>query len=336
MEWDDFQHRPAFDSIVSEIRWQLDPITTRSRSGDTVVVRNGIRCLLDRPYTWVDTTARTERLLRYNRIAFDLGEACKRRIERDLQLHPDTDPAALVSLNNIACQERWEAFLRETHNGVDTAMVDQWSWLVQRDLSEPSPTSVVSPAPFGFGMHFGMGYGSFTGSLSDHFSDHFNLQYGIEFQYRRYALLFSGTLGTSRVRRSFEQGGPWGVDERPSFAMGAIDLGYSVKDGRRLRITPFAGMGVLELALRAQDGRTGPSLRARGISYGLNADVKLRKTLQLATRRTLFGRTHPSYNELLLRLKVFGMEGGSMEHLDGRTLNITVGICWVGRALRSR
>lgn len=339
LTWDDFNSRPQWGNQIAEIRWSFEEEVHQERRGDTLVRYRSIRCLLDQASSWVDPAYQNPTLLLYNQTTFDLGEICARRMGQQLlnrRLQGNTYQTAMILQS--ACDNRVDELAKETNMGRDSLAVAHWAWIAEQELAStpPRPGTGMVRGKWSYGMHVHLGYGQYQGGLSDRLSGHFNFGYGLDLGYRKIRFLASGILSGTRLKHPLPVEPQWAESERLGLAMLDLSLGFEVIDLPKWRITPSLGAGLNSLytELEEDNGRAALEHSSWGIHYGLNAEYKLRKLLELANIPLLVG--HPTFNETSLRLRLYGMHCRFGPGSAGFSLNAAIGFCWTFSTMRPK
>lgn len=325
---------------VTEIGWDYKVDLRKERRGDTLVKYQRVDCLLDRSATWATPGHRTPDQLRYHQVAFDLAESCARQMQRGLYYGPSAGPGAAMSLSAQPCDDRLRQFQKATRNGQDTLMVAKWAANVELELELESLVAVpgqdLVPGAWNYGMHLVAGYGLFGGDLQKHFSEHFNVGYGFDLGYKRATLLIAGILGGTHVRLPMPLEERWVPNQRLGLAILDLSGGFVLVDRGRLRVAPTLGLGLHALSSKITVGNEQISIEheAWGPMYGLNVELKIRKVLELTAPSVFMGG--PTYNETLVRIRLFGMQSNFGEEARGFTPGLSVGVYWMGRVLKPK
>lgn len=334
LTWDDFAERPAIGQTVSELGWEFRAAPAKERLGDTLVKYTRIDCILDKYVTWADPGHRTPAMLQYHQVYFDLVESCRRRMQRELYNGLAPNPGMSMLMSHATCQSRLDQYRNDTGNGTDSLVVEQWAWTVAQELASrvETPGHGAILGDWTFGLHVDLGHGFFAGELGDHLTSHFNVGYGFDFGYKRTTLSLGAVLSGTHIRKDMPIEERWVDGERLSLAILDLAAGYQVFRNKRLALVPTLGLGLHAISSQYDAGNTKKTVERASwnLMYGLNADVKLRKAFNI--RETLGLGSGRSYNETLLRIRLYTMESNFGQGMSGLSPNFSIGICWTGRA----
>lgn len=338
LSWNEFRIAKALGPTSSKLHWTYHLVPERTRIQDTLVVFDAVQCRLNGAETWVDTAFRTDDLLRYYQLAFDLAELCGRRMAGNLRTNTLLDPKVVLNASNAGCDQHMMDMRKETDDGRDRARTEQWAKRVQEELTAlpVEPFAHYRITDWGFGFQLSLGGALLGGTLREHFSYPFGLGYGLNFRYRRSYLSLGGLLAGTRLQRPLNGAREWQPGDAAGFAHLHATVGHALLEDAHFRITPYFGLGIAEVSLKGQQTARGDAFVAYAPLVGLNIDHKLRKCLRLGASNHLLAQTGRAYNETVLRVGINLMDASSMPRFGGHVITITAGVCWYGSGLRQR
>jgi len=97
--------------------------------------------VLDRKNSWINSSKKTDELLKYYQVMFDLSEVYARRLRKEFNgtkfgLSPDKVFQDKYSAMLTALTDRSKQYMKETKMGSDADMVNKWDAVIQSELKE--------------------------------------------------------------------------------------------------------------------------------------------------------------------------------------------------------
>ncbi|MDH6312498.1 hypothetical protein M2137_001269 [Parabacteroides sp. PFB2-10] len=330
LTWNDFIERRNSQG-VSELKYFLGYHARKQKFGDTTVVRNMAEAYIDRESSWINPEYKTEQFLRYNQVIFDIVEIYKRRLQLELDGASSIfDTESKLYATYAYCTNEIEQFQLESADGFNLEAIEFWEQIVSNELNRYTEKSIpeFKNRSFGYGLHAGIGAGTFSGSIADHFSPTFNFMFGFDFAYKRSIFYLNGTLAGGKVRKDYLSNDYWYEDQNFGLAVIDISYGYAFLDNKKFKLAPFAGLGITELsATNKNDKENGLRLVDYNVIFGLNADYKLRKKINLTS-------AIKEKVETSIRARLYVTRANFDPNLKGYSINLTVGICGFGNMIR--
>ena len=203
-------------------------------------------------------------------------------IRRFGQQYPNS-PYGYV-LKRFQAQEQVKADLRKWHLREER----EWEQRRERRWESWEGQSAQSYAGGGHGVHFdgylNAGGGFFTGSLGDVFRLRYNLfGIGSELGVGRVVLCLHTHYGEVAARQSFAHDGhTYAAGNYLSCGVAELSVGYRALGGKRLALTPFAGLSTFDFRFLERVVTSGTLIESgvhiplqRPLTAGLNLDVYL-------------------------------------------------------------
>lgn len=330
LSWSDFREFKS-QSQASELKYFFGYESAKERFNDTTII--GIRsyCYIDKVLSWVDTEQKSDLLLRYNQVIFDIVELYKRKLQSDFYGIP-----SFYYSDNIFqgvyfnCASEIEKFSNQSNNGTNEYVIQSWEERISEslDLVKLQKYPSIVRRKFGYGLHCGFGAGLFTGDLGTYFTPTINFIFGFDFAFKNWTTFLNGTLaGGSKVKKEFYSDYVWEKNQNVKFAIGDLSLGYALIDNKKFKISPFAGYGFTEFSL-SNENKEDESVLLHHSSwiFGVNSDYKLRKRINL----TGLGE----YVETSIRSRLYVVPINHVGLFSGYSINLTVGINGFGNLIR--
>ena len=286
---------------------------------------------------WVKDSDKSDQLLKYNQVLFNILEIHRRRLQNELHRVNSVNMAReTLRTHNQNSNYEIKQFQNDTKLGTDQSALEFWDQLTSRELHE-YPFELVPQIVdrnFGYGLNTGFGRGVLTGSISDYFTPKINFMYGFDVAYKNTNLFLNGTLSRYRVKRDYtEDGMLWPENLKTNVAILDVSIGQTLIDNPNHKITPFVGFGLLEITASRGKGELYEDHRITnyGLIYGLNYDYKFRKGIRLTPSH--YGITFRERVEQNIRVKLY-VTPAVFENMRGASINLTIGYSLFGRAIR--
>ncbi|MCX2745431.1 hypothetical protein OO013_16245 [Mangrovivirga sp. M17] len=338
LTWNDFKGEPFESSpSASELSYQLSYSTTKKRIGDTTFFFFQTRNYINPYISWVKESEKSDQLLRYNQVIFNILELHRRELQEELHRINNTDLAENKFRTQYQkCNYEIKQFQHETNSGTDKSALVYWDKKITQKLKD-NPFELipeVSDRNFGYGINAGFGTGIMTGSISDFFSPTFNFVFGFDIAYKNTTLFLNGTLAGNRVKRDYtEDGFLWTKDLKTNVAIIDVSIGQTLIENSTHKLTPFAGLGILEFSVANNEGEAYEDHRIvnYGLIYGLNYDFKFRHAIRLTP--SPFGAKYKERAEHNIRVRLYATSS-EYENMKGTSINLTVGYALFGRIIK--
>ena len=290
--------------------------------------------------SWVKDLSKTEELLKYNQILFDLIELHRRKAQHILHRIQNVYFAEeKFRTQNQKCSDEIKQFQNDTKLGTELSAIEYWEERVQKELTL-TPLEVIpkiSDKNFGYGLTLGLGSGFFSNPISTHFTPTFNFVYGFDLSFKKINLFLNGTLAGNKVKKEYIQkdGLVWKKDLKTRVAVLDISFGYPVVDNLKKKITPFAGLGIVEFSISKEENEEHKKYNSinYGLIYGLNWDLKLRTNVFVTLPQNTYYLGERGKREHILRIKLY-ITSGKIEDIKSRFINLSIGYVLSGKGIK--
>ena len=337
LTWDDFKGEPFTSSTkASELNYQLSYSTTKKRIGDTTLFAFQTKNYINPNISWVKNAYKSDELLRYNQVIFNILELHRRRLQSQLHRIYNLNWAEeKLRTQYQNCNYEIKQFQNDTQLGTDESALEYWDQRIAQELKD-NPFELVpeiSDKNLGYGLNAGFGTGRLTGTISDSFTPTFNFMFGFDVAYKNTILFLNGTLAGNRVKSDYSEDGLlWPKDLKTNVAVLDVSIGQALIDNAKHKLTPFAGLGILEFTAANREGEEYEDHRIvnYGLIYGLNYDFKFRKGIKLTP--SPYGATLKERTEQNFRVKLY-VTTAEYENMKGISINLTVGYAVFGRII---
>ena len=335
LTWDDFQEK-SIALRNSELKYYIGYNTENFKSNDTAFLKVIAFCYVDKNSSYIKREFKNERYLRYNQVIFDLAELYRRKIQYDIDRVSTTYEIGIQFKQNVdQLDQTIDKFQTESGYGQNIHVITNWEKIVSNELNVLAKVSKPQfvKQNFGYALQAGLGSGMFTGSVGEHFGPTFNLMFGFDLAFRRSIFYINGTLAWGKVKEDYTYDQKvWIKDQNTNVAIIDISYGYAFIDNSKLKLSPFVGLGITEIAGKKTDD---PKDQLRIVDYnlifGINVDYKFKKRIKMMPN-SLFGVKESV--ETSIRARFYITRANFYDDLNGYSINLTIGLCGFGNFLK--
>ncbi|MFC2152528.1 hypothetical protein ACFLSE_08375 [Bacteroidota bacterium] len=335
LTWNDFTENTNENTYSSELKYFLGYEPDKQKFDGVKVARFATFGYIDKTLSWVKPEFKTEQLLKYNQVLFDIVELHRRILQYELD-RLDSQYGALDKFNYIyqVCSNQILQFQNESQRGQLIDVINVWEFKIAEKMKSYPYYNIpeFTKLPFGYSLHAGIGGGVFTGSLGEHFSPTFNFMFGFEVAYGNSILFLNGTLAGDNVVKDYSGNENWYKNQSAFVAIIDVSYGYAIIDNKNIKLSPFAGLGITELTGSSQDNED-ESLRLVDYNYlvGLNFDYKIAKKINLIS--SAFTGVKEQV-ETSIQVKLYVSKANFYDNLNGHSINLTIGLSGFGNFIK--
>ena len=138
------------------------------------------------------------------------------------------------------------------------------------------------PKNWGFAFEFFSGYSFFTGTLHNNYTNNVPLGISFDICYKKFELYLRDYIGFNQTKKDFDYSlGTHKKGSRTMVFLPEASLGYAALDNDRFKISPFAGIGGLDIGATMNAIENTPELKEVSLKFtttyilGFNFDIKL-------------------------------------------------------------
>jgi len=334
LTWQDFSEKES-NQGVSELKYFFSYNADKLKFGDTTVIRIKAKGYMDKKISWINPAFKKEQYLRYNQVIFDIIEVHRRRLQVEID-KAKTYHEIEQKFNQVykICNNEIEEFSQESNKGQDLNSISFWEQKISVELQFQSDKEIpeYKNGNFGYAFHAGFGPGFFSGSLGEHFTPTFNFIFGFDFAYKKSILYLTGTLAGSKVRKDYLSDENWIENQRANMAILDISYGYALIDNEKIKLSPFAGLGITELTGENKDDKeNGLRMVDYNMIFGINTDYKINTRLKFVPNSYIGEKEKV---ETSIRARIYITRVNYYEDLQGYSINLAIGLCGFGNMIR--
>lgn len=336
LDYDDFRANPIeFSPFVSEIQY-FTSYEYKTREVNGMNYRSfEVSTYVDRSLSWIREEGETPLTLLYCQTIFNIAELYARKMERQLnQLEINAGQENLYvhevfATYNDRCNRAINQFKGETNYGtIDSLVVKNYEASKQELKNNPR---IIFPnyeeKNRSWGMDIGLGYGILQGEITDYLHNYIDfLNYGAMYNHGRFYYDLRLYLGAHKAKQEYNHE-KYSLDADTGNLVSFIELsgGYQLLNYRKISVYPFIGFGMLQMSRTNHYDNTsieGPVKFQPNV--GLHLDYRLKSTAISPSQRS----------DMVLKARITYEPVNYLDHLEGGTLNLFLGIGMTFEAIR--
>jgi len=255
---------------------------------------------------------------------------------QDSELDSETKKALSMNLDWLLIENRETIYAQDSLNEQADIFLETYSPSKFENFTKTYIRYKQVPRDWGMTFEFFSGYSVYTGILSDNYTN--NVPVGVAFDicYKNFELYLRDYIGFNKTKKDFDYSlGTWEKGSRTMVFLPEASLGYVVYNDNRFKLSPFAGIGSMDISPTTNDTEETPELKEVSLEFtttyvlGINFDIKFGpKNTPKYSPKTSYGFMRIRYGYCIPRFE---------KKYDGMTGNmhyITIGFGGMARGLR--
>lgn len=239
---------------------------------------------------------------------------------QDSELDAETKKVLSMNLDVLLLDNKGKTiYARDSINEQADIFLETYSQSKYEDFTKKYIRFKLVPRDWGFACELFSGYSVYTGNLSDNYTN--NVPFGVAFDicYKNFELYLRGYIGVNKTKKDFDYSlGTWEKGSRMNVSLPEASLGYVVYNDNRFKLSPFAGIGSMEISPTTYETEKTPELKEVSLELtttyvlGANFDIKLgKKNMPKYIPKTEYGFVRIRYAYCMPRFdkKYDGMTG---------------------------
>lgn len=189
---------------------------------------------------------------------------------------------------------------------------------------------------WGVAFEFFTGYGIFAGSLSESYTHNIPLGVAFDVCYRNFELYLRDYIGFNKTKRDFEySSGTWGKGSRAMVFLPEASLGYVTYNDNRFKVSPFAGIGAMNIGPTFQAVEETPELDEVELEFTTTYMIGFNFDLKFGSKNTPAFMPKTSYGFMRIRY-AYNIPGFDQKYgnMTGNMHYITIGFGGMARGLK--
>ena len=259
----------------------------------------------------------------------------KRQIQES-ELDSEKKQVLNMNLNLLLLENRESIYAQDTLNNQADNFLDTYSQSKFEDYIKAYIKYKQVPRDWGMAFEFFSGYSIYTGNLSDNFTS--NVPVGVAFDicYKNFELYLRDYIGFGKTKKEFDYSlGIWEKGSRTMVFLPEASLGYVAYNDNRFKLSPFAGIGSMDISPPLNDTKKTPELKEVSLEFtttyilGINFDIKFGpKNTPKYRPKTSYGFMRIRYGYSIPRFEK------KYEGMTGNMHYITIGFGGMSRGLK--
>jgi hypothetical protein len=259
----------------------------------------------------------------------------KKKIQNS-EVNPETKQILILNLDWLLLENRQDIFARDSLNNQADEFLETFASSEYEQFTRDFIRYKQVPGAWGFAFEFFSGYSMYSGNLKENYTN--NIPIGVAFDvcYKNFELYLRDYIGFNKTKKDFDYSlGVWEKGSRTMVFLPEASIGYVTYNDNRFKISPFAGIGAMDVSPPSKDTEETPELKEVSLEFtttymlGINLDIKFGpKNVPDHSPKTSYGfmRIRYGYTMPKFEKKYVGM-AGNMHYF-------TIGFGGMGRGLK--
>ncbi len=261
------------------------------------------------------------------------------RLKREIGeagLDEETRQFLTLNLDYLFLESRKDDYKLDTLNEQAGEFLDHYSSGRYGEFTRQYIRYKMVPKNWGITFEFFTGYGFFKGNLSEHYTN--NIPFGVAFDicYKNFELYLRDYIGFNKTRQdkvyslgTFEKG------SRTMVFLPEASLGYVMYNDNRLKVSPFAGIGAMDISPSTADTEKTPELKEVNLKFNTTTMAGINFDIKFGPQRTPQFRPKASYGFMRVRYALnFPQFGKKYDGMEGTMHYVTIGFGGMARGLK--
>jgi hypothetical protein len=210
----------------------------------------------------------------------EYAEVLEKRIQ-NARIDPETKEFLLLNFRYLMADTDIDPYLQDTLNTKASMFLEEWPQSSYNTYIKRFVRHRYVPKKWGMAFEFFSGYGIYTGALSESYTN--NVPVGVAFDicYRNFELYLRDYIGFNSTKKDFSySSGVWNKGSNAMVFLPEASLGYVISNNNRFKVSPFAGIGAMDIAPPSADTEKYPDLKEVSLEFtttwmtGVNIDIK--------------------------------------------------------------
>jgi len=278
LSWNDFQNTKK-TSRSTKLQYIMSYQYDKKDINNINYIGLFANAYMDKTLSYAHDDLKNQHYLDYNQVVFNLIEKYRRILQQELfQLKNSYDANQILEDIQRHLTQEVDVFKDESNLGEHDNIIKKWLQKTNKELAIKPTIPKFNYSNWGFGIYFGLDFGMHTQQYKQLLNNTVGLTFGLETSYKKVTLSFNGSITNSKLKRVFNDDFNAPIGDKVTLALLNVTLGYPIYDTKKTRVTPFIGYGLTEFAEIKKDNKK--SAVATGLHFGINTDLKLKKTIE--------------------------------------------------------
>jgi hypothetical protein len=262
------------------------------------------------------------------------ADTIKNRIKNS-NLSLEHEKFLLLNFEFLIMDAKADIYLIDTLNNHVDKFLEEYPAGEYNDFTRKYIRYKFVPKDWGVAFEFFSGLGLFTGTLSDNYTNNVPLGVAFDVCYKKFELYLRNYIGINKTKKDFNySSGVFKKGSSTNVFLPEASLGYAVLDNDRFKISPFLGIGAMDISPTANATEKTPELKETSLEFtttymlGFNFDIKFGGKVPAFRPKTSYGFLRIRYAYTMPRFeKKYDGIAGNMHY-------ITIGIGGFSRGIK--
>ncbi|MDD4755626.1 MAG: hypothetical protein PHG29_06055, partial [Prolixibacteraceae bacterium] len=255
---------------------------------------------------------------------------------KDSEADLETKQILILNFDWLLLENRQDRYAQDSLNKQADKFLETYTYSEFEQFTRNYIRFKQVPGAWGFAFEFFSGYGLYSGNLSENYTN--NVPIGVAFDvcYNNFELYLRDYIGFNKTKKDFDYSlGTWEKGSRTMVFLPEASIGYVTYNDNRFKISPFVGIGAMDISPSTNDTEETPELKEVSLEFtttyifGINLDIKFGpKNVPDYSPKTSYGFMRIRYGYTLpnFEKKYVGM-AGNMQY-------ITIGFGGMARGVK--
>ena len=203
---------------------------------------------------------------------------------KNANLSPEHEDFLLLNFEYLIADVRMNTSVLDTLNNRADEFLTEYPNSEYNDFTRKYIRYKIVPRNWGFTFEFFSGYSFYTGTLNDNYTNNIPIGIAFDIYYKRFELYLRNYIGFNKTKKDFNYSlGTYERGSRTMVFLPEASFGYAVIDDDRFKISPFIGIGAMDISPPMEKTTDIPELKEVSLKFtttymlGFNFDIKLIK-----------------------------------------------------------
>ncbi len=306
---DDFLADPLdVDSLIGQIYFDYKMNTNQLYIDGVKLEISELSVLVNREHSWIRVNQVSENTINYFQVLYDIEYLMAIKYNKTLREKLDvrTDAIDKILRDKNIMKEK---FYLESAGGQRDAIIVQWANRINAEIDSFKLTKQVvdynAISKSGFAMSVGANRLFLSDDLDFYFGDLWGFEVSFDLKLKHHYLMFMADVGIGMTKNLLPGYPRWdaGLNQLPAFIK--LSYGYQFKLSNSLAVRPFAGVGLLQMAINSKYENLYPDINdsAWNISGGVLLDFAFSRRYGEMQGLRMYAYPTKIYSEHGIRLK---------------------------------
>jgi len=192
------------------------------------------------------------------------------------------------------------------------------------------------PKNWGMTFEFFSGYGFYTGNLSKSYTNNIPIGVAFDICYKNFELYLRDYIGFNKTKKDIDYSlGTWEKGSNTMVFLPEASLGYVTYNDNRFKVSPFAGIGLMDISPPSNDTKDTPELKEVSLKFTATYIVGINFDIKFGPKRTPVNNPKTSYGFIRIRYAYNIPEfDKKFDGMSGNMHYITIGYGGMSRGLK--